>query len=318
MATTNGYSAGSRRRPGASCASARKRAFWHGNWRSIRSSLLMHATLVVVSIFTIFPLWWSLISSLKGVNELYSAAPTLWPESPSLANYQTMFSETATQTFNLGQQTLNSVIVTGGAVTLATLVATMAGYGFARIPFRGRDVIFVIFLLSMFVPPLGAMMAQYELMDNLHLRNSLPGLILLLASGVTVPVFIMRQSFLAVPLELDEAARIDGTSRWGFFWRIGVPMVSAAMTVVALIQFVYVWGEYVLTYTMEDISSLYTLAVAVQQVIVPGSAFTDQPAFSAYGAYSAVAVVTALPPILAFIVLQKWFVRGLTEGALKL
>jgi len=277
----------------------------------------MHATLLVVSIFTIFPLWWSLVSSLKGVKELYAAAPTLWPQSPSLANYQTMFGETASQTFNLGQQALNSVIVTGGAVTLTTLVATMAGYGFARIPFRGRDAIFVIFLLSIFVPPLGAMMAQYELMDNLHLRNSLPGLILLLASGVTVPVFIMRQSFLAVPQELDEAARIDGASRWGFFWRIGVPMVTSAMTVVALIQFVYVWGEYVLTYTMEDTPNLYTLAVGVQQTIVPGLAFTDQPAFSAYGAYCAVAVVTAAPPILAFIVLQKWFVRGLAEGALK-
>ena len=314
---TNGYYTGSRRRPGASHAPARKRAFWQRNWRSSCSSLLMHATLLVVSIFTIFPLWWSLVSSLKGVKELYSAAPTLWPQSPSLANYQTMFGETASQTFNLGQQALNSVIVTGGAVTLTTLVATMAGYGFARIPFRGRDVIFVIFILSMFVPPLGAMMAQYELMDNLHLRNSLPGLILLLASGVTVPVFIMRQSFLAVPQELDEAARIDGTSRWGFFWRIGIPMVTSAMTVVALIQFVYVWGEYVLTYTMEDTSTLYTLAVGVQQTIVPGLAFTDQPAFSAYGAYSAVAVLTAVPPIVAFIVLQKWFVRGLAEGALK-
>jgi len=314
---TNGYHAGPRRRPGARYAPARKRAFGLVNWRSLCGTLLKHATLVVISIFTIFPLWWSLVSSLKGMKELYAAAPTLWPQSPSLANYKAMFGEASSQTFSLGQQALNSVMVTGGAVTLTTLVATMAGYGFARIPFRGRDVIFVIFLLSMFVPPLGAMMAQYELMDKLHLRNSLPGLILLLASGVTVPVFIMRQSFLAVPQELDEAARIDGASRWGFFWRIGIPMVTSAMTVVALIQFVYVWGEYVLTYIMEDSPNLYTLAVAVQQTFVPGLTETDQPSFSAYGAYCAIAVLTALPPIVVFIALQKWFVRGLAEGALK-
>lgn len=317
MAPTNGYSAGSRRRRGASYAPARKRAFRQVTWRSMCGTLLKHATLLVVSVFTLFPLWWSAISSLKGSRELYSAAPTLWPESPSLANYQAMFGETATQTFNLGQQALNSVIVTGGAVTLTTLLATMAGYGFALVPFRGRDVIFVVFLLTMFIPPLGGMMAQYELMNTLHLRNSLPGLILLLASGLTVPVFIMRQSFLAVPKELEDAARIDGASRWGFFWRIGIPMVSAGMTVVAIIQFVYVWGEYVLTFTMEDAPSLYTLAVAVQQTFVPGLAFTDQPGFSSYGAYSAVAVLTAVPVMVLFIVLQKWFVRGLAEGALK-
>src|SRR6185437_1472727 len=98
---------------------------------------------------------------------------------------------------------------------------------------------------------------------------------------------------------------------------IGVPMVTSAMTVVALIQFVYVWGEYVLTYTMEDTPNLYTLAVGVQQTAVPGLAFADQPAFSSYGSYCAIAVLTALPPIVAFIGLQKWFVRGLAEGALK-
>jgi ABC-type glycerol-3-phosphate transport system permease component len=316
MAMTNGYSAGSRRPlPGASYAPIRKRGFGRVNWRSMCSSLLMHGTLLVVSIFTIFPLWWCFISSLKGVKELYSAAPTLWPQSPSLANYQVLTGQG--QSLNLGQQTLNSVIVTGGAVTLTTLVATMAGYGFARIRFRGRDGIFVVFLLTTFVPPLAGMMAQYELMDNLHLRNSLPGLILLLASGVTVPVFIMRQSFLAVPQELEDAARIDGTSRWGFFLRIGIPMVSAAMTVVVLIQFVYIWGEYVLTYTMEDSASLYTLAVAVQQVVMPGASTADVPGFSAYGGYSALAVLTAVPVIVLFIVLQKWFVRGLAEGALK-
>jgi multiple sugar transport system permease protein len=277
-------------------------------------TVLKHATLLGVSLFVLFPLWWSFTSSLKGSKELYASVPSLWPNSPSFANYQGLV---ASQTLDVLQQGLNSVIVTGSSVLLTTLFATMAGYGFARIPFRGRDLIFVVFLLSLFVPQTGGLMASYELMNFLHLRNNLLGLILLYSAGLTVPVFIMRQSFQALPRELDDAARVDGTSRWGFFWRIGIPMVSAGMTVVIIITFVYVWGEYVITYTMEDFPSLYTLAVAVQTTVVPGASFVDEPAFSAYGASAAIAVVTALPVIVAFIVLQKWFVRGLTEGALK-
>ena len=313
MAKTTVPSVGSRRRPRAPYVAPRRLGSRRHNWRTLCGAVLKHATLLMVSLFVLFPLWWSFTSSLKGSKELYASVPSLWPANPSWTNYQGL----ASQTFNVPQQALNSVIVTGSSVVLTTLLATMAGYGFARIPFRGRDVIFVVFLLSLFVPQTGGLMASYELMNFLHLRNNLLGLILLYSAGLTVPVFIMRQSFQALPQELDDAARVDGTSRWGFFWRIGIPMVSAGMTVVAIITFVYVWGEYVVTYTMEDFATLYTLAVAVQTTMVPGASFVDEPAFSAYGASAAIAVVTAVPVIVVFIGLQKWFVRGLTEGALK-
>ena len=211
----------------------------------------------------------------------------------------------------------NSVIVTGGTVLLTALLATLAGYGFARIRFRGRDLIFIIFLLSLFIPQSGGLMAAYELMSFLHLRNNLLGLILAFSAGLTVPVFIMRQSFLALPNELDDAARIDGATRWQFFWRIGVPLVSAGITVVAIFTFISAWGEYLFTYTMEDKQSLYTLAVAVAQTEIPNAAFNDVPQFSAYGAEAAIAIMGAAPAIAIFVLLQKWFVRGLAEGALK-
>jgi multiple sugar transport system permease protein len=263
----------------------------------------------------LFPLWWAFSSSLKGVKELYGVDPTLWPAHPSLANYVgTLFDMSK---FDLVEQMRNSVVVTGGTVLLTALLATLAGYGFARIRFRGRDLIFIIFLLSLFIPQSGGLMAAYELMSFLHLRNSLLGLILAFSSSLTVPVFIMRQSFQALPNELDDAARIDGATRWQFFWRVGVPLVSAGMTVVCIFTFISAWGEYLFTYTMEDTQSLYTLAVAVAQTEIPNAAFVDVPAFSAYGASAAIAIMAAVPALAIFILLQKWFVRGLAEGALK-
>jgi len=283
--------------------------------RRLLGRALMHLLLLAVCLFVLFPLWWAFSSSLKGSKELYSLAPSLWPNSPSWANYTGTLGDMTR--FNVVEQLRNSVIVTSGTVVLVALLATMAGYGFARIRFRGRDLIFIIFLLSLFIPQSGGLMAAYELMSFLHLRNNMLGLILSFSSGLTVPVFIMRQSFQALPQELDDAARIDGATRWQFFWKIGVPMVSAGITVVAIFTFISAWGEYLFTYTMEDTASLYTLAVGVAQTEIPNAAFANVPAFSAYGATAAIAIMAAAPALLIFILLQKWFVRGLAEGALK-
>jgi ABC-type glycerol-3-phosphate transport system permease component len=296
-------------------AATARRAGPRIHWRKVAGKGLMHVVLIAASIYVLFPLWWAFSSSLKGVKELYGVDPTLWPAHPSLANYAgTLFDMSK---FDIVEQMRNSVVVTGGTVVLTALLATLAGYGFARIRFRGRDLIFIIFLLSLFIPQSGGLMAAYELMSFLHLRNSLLGLILAFSSGLTVPVFIMRQSFQALPNELDDAARIDGATRWQFFWRVGVPMVSAGITVVCIFTFISAWGEYLFTFTMEDTQSLYTLAVAVAQTEIPNAAFVDVPAFSAYGASAAIAIMAAAPALLIFILLQKWFVRGLAEGALK-
>jgi multiple sugar transport system permease protein len=285
----------------------------HLRWWQLLGRAGMHLFLVAAALYVRFPLWWAFSSSLKGSRELYSTNPSLWAQHPSWANY----TGTLWGMFNVVQQVGNSLIVTGGTVLLTALLATLAGYGFARIRFRGRDLIFIIFLLSLFIPQSGGLMAAYELMSFLHLRNNLLGLILAFSAGLTVPVFIMRQSFLALPNELDDAARIDGATRWQFFWRIGVPLVSAGITVVAIFTFISAWGEYLFTYTMEDKQSLYTLAVAVAQTEIPNAAFNDVPQFSAYGATAAIAIMGAAPAIAIFVLLQKWFVRGLTEGALK-
>src|SRR5438128_2698266 len=128
-----------------------QRAKVHFKWRQLAGRGFMHLVLLVVAVYVLFPIWWAFSSSLKGSKELYGADPTLWPKSPSWANY----TGTLGDMFNVLEQVRNSIIVTGGTVLLTALLATLAGYGFGRIRFRGRDLIFITFLLSLFIPQSG-------------------------------------------------------------------------------------------------------------------------------------------------------------------
>jgi len=213
--------------------------------------------------------------------------------------------------------TLNSFKVAAIAVVVQTTLATMAGYAFARLEFRGRDLLFYLLIMLMFIPRAGGLMALYELMDFLHLRNSHLGLALLFASAMSTAVFVMRQNFLAIPHELEESAIIGGADTWQVFLKIAIPMAKGGMVVVALFEFLYAWGEYLITLTMIDYAELQTLSVAVSKISGWAALFTSS-AFSTYGSEAAAHVVAMVPVILIFILMQKWFIRGLTEGILKM
>jgi multiple sugar transport system permease protein len=211
----------------------------------------------------------------------------------------------------------NSLKVSLGAVIIQCITATMAGFAFARLEFRGRDLLFYMLIMLMFVPRAGGLMALYELMEFLHLRNSHLGLMLLFPSAISVALFVMRQNFLGVPRELEEAAIIDGASTWRLFWDVDVPFVRGGIAVVAIWEFIYVWGEYLITLTMIDFPEMETVAIAVTKLEGWAAHFTST-LLAGYGAESAAYVVAMLPVIIVFVLLQNWFVRGLTEGILKL
>jgi ABC-type glycerol-3-phosphate transport system permease component len=279
------------------------------------SNLLVNLALIIIAAICLLPIIWAVSASLKDRNELYMATPTLLPRNPTLANYLWMFSQSDMSRLPLNMW--NSVKVTMGAVIVQSIVATMAGFAFARLQFRGRDLIFYLLILMMFVPRAGGLMALYELMEFLNLRNSHLGLMLLFPSAISVALFVMRQNFLGVPRELEEAAIIDGANTWQMFWQVDVPMVRGGIAVVAIWEFIYVWGEYLITLTLIDFPELETLALAVTKLQGWGAHFTSS-ILAGYGAESAAYVIAMLPVILMFILLQRWFVQGLTEGIIKL
>jgi ABC-type glycerol-3-phosphate transport system permease component len=283
------------------------------------SKILLHAVLALLCAVVLLPIVWAISASFKGPAELFQSVPSLWVREPTLANYQYMLTRMA----NVPLYMRNSFIVTGGAVALVCVTSALAGYAFARMEFRGRDLIFTLILLSLFIPQSGGLMALYELMSFLKLRNSLVGLILLFSSGLTVPIFVMRQTFLNLPRELEESARIDGANWWQVFWHIAVPMAASGSVVVAIITFVRVWGDFLVTLTMVDRDALNTISIGVRRTATTGGTafFADSALvgkFATYGADAALYLMAILPVVLIWVFLQRWFVRGLSEGVLKL
>jgi ABC-type glycerol-3-phosphate transport system permease component len=284
----------------------------HGSRRWIaahRHTIALHAVLGVSLVLFMLPIIWSISASFKGKTELFAAIPSLFPAQPTLSNYNYVLRRMGT----FPQYFLNSLIVTGGSVAIIVVAASLAGYAFGRLRFRYRDLIFYTLVLQVFVPRAGGLMAMYELMHALHLRNSLLGLVLLFSGGIAVPIFIMRQTFLNIPGEFEDAARIDGANRWQVFWRVIAPMGTSGMVLVAIFSFIGIWGEFLVTLTMIDDQELWTLAVGVANMSLSTTSWQDAEILP-YGTTAAAYLLAALPVALLFIIMQRWFVRGMMEG----
>jgi len=278
----------------------------------IRSHLVQRVTarvlLWVLLLFFLVPVIWTISSSLKTRQELYVGTPSLITLHPTLANYEYALRRLR----NFGDLYRNSIIVTLGSVILQTVLATFAGYGFARLRFRGRDLIFYTMVMLIFVPKAVGLTAQYEVMNFLGLRNTLYGLILAFSAGLAVPSFIMRQAFLNLPMDFEDAAKIDGCNRFQSFRFVMAPMVTGAMVVVALFEGIRIWGEYLFTLTMIDDQRNYTLGIGLVQQF--SNQTIERGDFTGYGAQAAAYVMAAAPVVLFFLGLQRWFVRGLLTG----
>lgn len=277
--------------------------------RADRGALVIHAIIWAVLAFFLVPIIWSVSASLKGRGELFATYPTLFPLQPTLSNY--IYSVSRIGPFP--EYFLNSVIVTAGSVSLIVITASLAGYSLGRLRFRGRDLIFYTLIVQLFIPRAGGLMALYEEMHFLGLRNSLLGLVLLFSGGLAVPIFIMRQTFFNIPGEFEDAASIDGASRWQIFWHIIAPMGTAGMVLVAIFTFIEIWGEFLITLTMIDDPDKFTLALGVANLQLGTTSWVEAEILP-YGTEAAAYILAALPCVVVFVVLQRWFVRGLTEG----
>lgn len=281
--------------------------------------LIPHLILVGIVFIVLLPILWMISTSLKDAQEFFTNSASLIPRKVSLVNYEYMF----TAMRDLPVYMRNSFILAGGVTALQCVTAALAGYAFARMNFRGRDLIFLAIIVSMFVPRSGGLMALYELMAFLKLRNSLFGLILLFSASLPVPIFIMRQAFLAIPREIEESATMDGASQWQIFWRIAFPLVTTALVVVATLAFVGVWSDYLVTYTMIDRNNQLTISVGIQKVLTGSyeAATATVPhlrgQFAHEAADAAMLLFSAAPVIAVYALLQRWFMRGLTDGAIK-
>ena len=259
--------------------------------------------LVVVWSFT--PYLWTLFTSLKSERELYQFPVTYWPHATTLINYVAVFTQNP-----FGRFLLNSAVVTVASTVLCLFIASLAAYAFARLKFRGRELLLVGLLVVAMIPLITVIVPLYILVRNLGLLNTYWGLIApYIAYSLPVAIFILTAFFREIPHELEEAALIDGCTRLNTLWRIIAPLAAPGLITAGIIVFVYTWNEFLVALTLTSTNDVRTITVGI-------ALYRGEFAFP-WGVISA-AVTLATIPITALILLgQRLVIRGLTAGAVK-
>ncbi|NUP04174.1 MAG: carbohydrate ABC transporter permease [Nonomuraea sp.] len=273
----------------------------------MRRKTLLYGLLCVLCVPFVFPTWWMATSSLKPVSEIFAFPPSLWPGRPTLEAYRQVFE---LQPF--ARQYWNSLYI-AVAVTVGTLaVSALAGYAFARIRFRGSNVLFVVVLTGLLIPSEVTIVPLFQLFHGWGLTDTHWPLILVPVLGApsVLATFIMRQFFLVLPHELEEAAAVDGLGRFATFRRIALPLARPALGAVAIFTFLHSWNLYLEPIVFLSSPEKFTLPQALTQ-------FVDAYGGPMWNVQLAAASMTALPVLVVFVVAQKQFVEGLAHTGLK-
>ncbi|WDQ98246.1 carbohydrate ABC transporter permease [Devosia sp. J2-20] len=274
---------------------------------SPRVQVGLYGLMCVLLIPFVFPTWWMVTSSVKPISDVFAFPPDLWPRQFDFSTYRQVFE---LQPFT--QQYWNSAYI-AAIVTVGTMViSSMAGYAFARIRFPFSNAIFMVVLLGLLIPSEVTIVPLFQIFLKWGMINTHWPLILVPIFGApsVFATFVMRQFFIALPGELEEAARVDGLGRFKIFWLIALPLAKPALGAVAIFTFLHSWNLYLEPIVFLSSSSMFTLPQALTQ-------FTDAYGGAMWNIQLAAATMTAIPVLLVFIVAQKQFVEGLAHTGLK-
>lgn len=256
--------------------------------------------ILVLSVLWIFPVVWAFFTSFKSKDEIISSSFSLIPKKFTLANYIELLS--ANEQTPVLTWFFNSLVISVGETLLVLIVVSLAAYGYTRVNFKGRDVLFLFLLSTMMFPSVLSLIPNYKIVDTLGLLNSPLAVILPGAAGV-YNVFLVHQFAKAIPNELDEAARIDGASHLQIYLHVIMPLLKPALTVVALFTFTAAWNDFLWpSIVLTDVGSM---------AITPGLQLL-QGQYETYPGISTAGALIALLPMLAiFIFAQKYFMEAL-------
>lgn len=269
-----------------------------------------HAILIFVSILSIFPFIWLLSTSLKGAGEnIFAYPPTIVPKDFTFANYIGVWHKV-----DLMRYFVNSMVVAGGTVLLNLILSSLAGYPLARMEFKGKEIAFFSILATIMVPFQAIMLPVYLITLKLHLVDSVNdtmgfiGLVMPFAVSA-FGIFLMRQAFMTIPREMEEAAIVDGCNVFQVFWKVLLPMVKPSLAVLAIFTFIGSWGEFLWPSIVLTKEAMYTLPVGVNNL---QGMFSSNWRFIAAGS-----IISTIPIIIFFLAMQKYFISGENDGAVK-
>jgi multiple sugar transport system permease protein len=263
----------------------------------------VHGLLIIWLLISVIPFVWMVSTSFKGPGEIFIFPPRWIPRNPTFNNYIDLFQE-----MNFGRPFLNSVLVSLSTTFLSVLIATMAGYGFAKFHFKNKNLLFLFILGTIMVPGQITMIPVFLLLSRMNLLNTYWGLILP-AIANAFNIFFMRQYIMGVPDELIEAAKIDGAHEGWIFFRIILPLARPAMAAITIFTFTGSWNNFLWPLIIATDESMYTLPVAVS---VLGGQYTENIAMQMAGS-----VIVILPLIIVFLFTQRYFIKGITFTGMK-
>ncbi|WP_348641046.1 carbohydrate ABC transporter permease [Martelella sp. HB161492] len=270
--------------------------------------MILFAVMVVLAAFFLMPVIWSFANSFKPAADALAHPVALFSRAFSLENYRRLEDVGAGWYVYAG----NSVFIALGTILFTVAVSVPAGYGFSKFRFPGQSLIFVIIMATMMIPFQSILTPLFLILKFLHLQNSLFGLVLIYTTfQLPFSIFMMRNAFDAIPLALIEAGRIDGASQFTLVRRILLPLALPGVATVAMFAFLNSWNEFLAALIFLSDQNKFTLPIMLVNVSSGIYGIID------WGALQAGITVTMVPCILLFLALQRYYVRGLTAGAVK-
>ena len=271
--------------------------------KNLLGKIITYLILIILFISVVYPFFWTLMSSFKTETEI-DTNPLGLPKNPTIDAYKKVWT---LGTF--GEYFRNSVIVTFLSLLGILTLSTLAGYGFARYDFKSSKLIFFTFVITMAVTPPSIMIAEYKLIQTLHLMNTYIGVIFIYFSWTSLGIMLTRIAFLEIPQELIDAACIDGCNEFRIFWWICLPIIKPTLATVAIFQLIAVWNNFIWPLLILQSSKYQTVVVGL---------LTFQGGFLVeWSIITAGLSIAMMPVLILYLIFQRFFVRGLTLGALK-
>ena len=267
------------------------------------SGWLTFAFLALFALLVVFPFVWMLFTSLKPEADIAQYPPRLLPGVWTLDNYVNVWNR-----IPFARLLLNSVLFAGGVTIISLFLDSMAAYALARLRFPGRNVVFIAILVALMLPFQVMFIPLYVTVHDLGLLDTYSGLIIPRATNA-FGIFMLRQFFLTLPKELDEAARIDGTSEFGIYWKIILPLSGPAIATLAVFHFMYNWNDFLWPLLITSSTQMRTLPTGL-------ALFVGQHVVE-YGVVMAGSVLTLLPLLIAFLFAQRHFIQGIAMTGIK-
>ena len=263
----------------------------------------VYIMLIVGAVVMLFPFYWMIVSSFKTAAEATQFPPTMIPQKWTLQFYESVFRRIPFERYML-----NSLIMAVGSMVGVIVTSTMAGYAFARIRFSGKQLVFIIVLATMMVPPEVRIIPNFIIMSKLGWVDTYQGLILPFAANV-FSIFIMRQSFRSIPIDLYDAALMDGASHWHFFSKVALPLTHSSIAVISLLAFMRGWNELLWPLIVVSTKNMRTLQPAL--TTLAADIGTEFPILMA------ASTLTILPILFLYLLAQRYFIEGIATTGLK-